>query len=733
MTGASATTGAPPSPRARVADGALALTVWIATVAVLFWPIVRDALRGVPRYFEWDVPEQYWPDLVRLCSVLDAGGAVPYWSSHDRGGYAYYADPQAAPYHPLHWAMCAVAGPSPSIHWATARVILGFFVTTVGAHVWLRRTGVGRATSRGRVVDAPLSHAASALGACVLGSAPFLRHNWELNLTFAIAWLPWMLAALDALIDRPDARRAALLALAVGLCAWSGSPPALWLSGTFCLAYGAARLGARAALEGPRALAPLLVPGVLALALAASLVAVVVVPGHLLSARSVQADHTFASIAAESLDASRLIALVSPQPGNHLFLGPVVWLGAGAALASRRSRGVALACLAMSALSVLLAMGEHGPLFRFFFDHVPGFARFRLPHRYEAWLGPCGALLAALGLDAALRRIASARPSLTGARTRWGLAGALVALHLALVTSTLDDERHTRAGALPCRGEDDPVRTLIAGSPDRVFDEFALGCRSGTRLGHRDLRGYQDPLMLHAFERVLSELAQHPALLRQYGVRHALVSPHFLHGWDHHYLPPPATLEALPGARVVLRDGEREVIDLGPPVPRAYFVAEDDVVHVGSREEALERVLSVAPAPIAILELGEDRGRSTEPRAAATGVLPLSVDDESEDSVRLSLDAAHGPGLVVLGDVHDAGWAADVDGDPAEVLRTNALVRGVLVPAGARTVTLRFRPADGRATRWLWALGLIVSAWLVVAPGHRRRRGPDDGVSPRRD
>jgi hypothetical protein len=725
--------GAPPRPsasrRALLVDRALAVAVWLATVTALFWPVVRDALRGIPRYFEWDVPEQYWPDLVRLCTTLDAGTGIPYWSPHDRGGYPYYADPQAAPYHPVNWAICAVAGPSPSIHWATARALLGFFATTAGAHVWLRRTTVGR--GRG---EPPLSHAAAALGACVLGSAPFLRHNWELNLTFAIAWLPWMLAALDALLERPDTRRAALLALAVGLCAWSGSPPALWLSCTLCLAYASARLVARAHAGGARALAPLLGPGLVAAALSASLCAVVVVPGLLLSARSVQSDHTFASIAAESLSADRLLALVSPQPGNHLFLGPVVWLGAGAALASRRTRLAALASLALSSIAVLLAMGEHGPLFRLAFDHVPGFATFRLPHRYEAWLGPCGALLAALGLDTALRRIETARPSLSPAALRWVLGIGLVALHLGLVTAQLDEERHTRAGVLPCRGPDDPVRALIASSSDRVFDEFALGCRSGTRLGHRDLRGYQDPLMLHAYERLLSRLAEHPGLLRQLGVRYALVSPHFLHGWDHHYLPPPAELEDLPGAQVIFRDGERAVIDLGEPVPRAYLVPEGAIVRVASREEALATIARAAPSAIAVLEAGamDDRDPPSEPTAAgepsttAPNVPTVAVRDESADVVSLSLPTPHEAGVVVLGDTYDVGWTAVVDGAPARVLRVNGLLRGVRVAAGARVVTLHHAPLDGRATRWLWALALVLTWWWIVAPGRSRQTGAHD-------
>jgi hypothetical protein len=331
--------------RARVVDLGLSALIWTGTLALLFWPLLEGALTGQPRFFDWDVPEQYWPDLVRLCDQLHGGG-VSLWNPHDRGGYPQYADPQAAPYLPLNWAICAAAGPSPSLHWATFRVTLGFLVTLVGGHLWLRRTDLGRDRD-----TPPLSQAASALGAAVLATAPFLRHNWELNLTLGVAWLPWILWATDRLLAAPSARTSSALALATGMCAWSGSPPALWLTATFATGYLALRLAPRLASSGDRlgpsvpawslrTLAPwLLLTG----ALAASLIAVVVVPGQALSARSVQADHTLASLTAESLELSQLTALVRPQPGNHLFLGPVVWLATGAALSARRTRGVALA------------------------------------------------------------------------------------------------------------------------------------------------------------------------------------------------------------------------------------------------------------------------------------------------------------------------------------------------------------------------------------------------------
>ena len=691
-------------------DRLLAALVWTGTLLVLFWPLARGAFTGEPRFFDWDVPEQYWPDLVRLCRDLHEGG-IPYWSPHDRGGYPYYADPQAAPFHPMHWAMCAAAGPDPSPHWATLRVVLGFLVSMVGAHVWLRRTDLGR-----DAVASPHSHAAAALGACVLTTAPFLRHNWELNLTFGIAWLPWILFGIDRLLAAPSARNASLLALAVAFSAWSGSPPALWLTGTFAAGYTVLRIAAKARDAGPaplRTLAPWLT---WSLVLSALLIAVVLIPGQALSARSVQADHTFESLTAESLDTAALIAWVRPQPGNHLFVGPVVWLAAGAALSARRTRPVALACLLTAALAVLLAMGEHTPVFRLFFDHVPGFDRFRLPHRYEAWLGPAAALATTLGADVMAKELVRARPSREGIAS-WSIAVALSFAHVALVTERLDPERHTRGGAIPCRDANDPLARFVHDHDDRVFDEFALGCRSGTRLGHRDFRGYQDPLMLHAYERVLSRLGERPGLLRQFGVRYALTSPHFLHGWDHHYLPRPEILAGLPHAHTVLRDGDRRVIDLGEPVPRAYVVPQVSVIEVETREEALERLAPLAPSPVAILETQSARD-SGEHEASATLPASVEVSDTDADTVVVSIDGASA-GVLVLNDVFDEGWTSEIDGVPAEVLRVNALVRGVRIDERTHEVVFRFRPTDGPLTRALWAVGWLLALLGLALPSRR--------------
>ena len=163
-------------------EAAIAIAIVGIATCVLFAPLFVGMLSGAPRFFEWDVPEQYWGDLVYLCRNVHEG-RFPLWNPYDRAGYPYYADPQASAYHPIAWGICAVAGPSPGLGWQEARVVLGFAIAGIGALLWLRRLGA--------------SWSAAQVGAVVIEAAPFMRHNWELNLTTAIAFLPWVLWALE--------------------------------------------------------------------------------------------------------------------------------------------------------------------------------------------------------------------------------------------------------------------------------------------------------------------------------------------------------------------------------------------------------------------------------------------------------------------------------------------------------------------------------------------------------
>lgn len=739
-------------------QAAVAVGVVIVATAWLFSPLVVGALIGEPRFFEWDVPEQYWPDLVYLCRSLHSG-ELPYWNPYDRAGYPYYADPQATIYHPLAWGICAVAGPAPGLGWQEARVVIGFLCAGIFGLLWLRRLGA--------------SWAAASLGAVLLQAAPFMRHNWELNLTSAIGFFPMVLWALERTLVERRLRDAALLALAEALLVWTGSPPAAWLAGSFTALYAAWRLVELGRGEGRAALARAGLLLALAAVLVIGLCAVVLAPGLTLSRYSVQAGRSYESIAEGALPLEELRALVWPRDGNHLYVG---WIALALAPLAfwRKERLPGRAVLAVGALiAVLLALGDHGPLFGAAFDVVPGVRMFRLPHRYEVWLGPCVAALAAGGLDALRERLGERTPpaaamvagvsfvlgvawlvfapglapvalalgtatviaaALARRPAAWSMAaGVLALLTLLDVSQRMPEDRHTRPRPAP-GGEDVVARVLpLAPGTDiawRYMDEFGISCRSGTRLGRRDLRGYQDPLLLAAYERVLAALREHPELAMQFNVRYALTGPHFIHGWDRHYLPPPAELRALPGAI----DRGEGVIEFERALPLAYFVPEASIERVVLREDALERTIAQAPAPIAILEgdrevapsapvVADREGASSE---RAPEVIALRVASYESDSLALVVDAAT-PGAVVINEAWYPGWVARVSGAEAPIVRANGLVRAVEVPAGRHRVELRFEPPDGAPLRWILAGSwLLVLALLVPWPPRRRMRDAPD-------
>ncbi len=82
------------------------------------------------------------------------------------------------------------------------------------------------------------------------------------------------------------------------------------------------------------------------------------------------------------------------------------------------------------------------------------------------------------------------------------------------------------------------------------------------------------------------------------------------------------------------------------------------------------------------------------------------------------------PGYLVLTDAYYPGWEAEVDGQPAPILRTDIYFRAVALEAGQHQVVFRYRPASvrlGLAISGAAVLAaLLASAGLVLA--HRRHR-----------
>lgn len=654
-------------PFRRWAPPAAAVLFFVALACVAFAPLFS---RGA--WFTWDAPDEYWPDLHFLCRSLH-DGHWPLWNPYDRGGYPFHADPQTGMYYPLNWGICALGGRDVGIQWAQWRVVAHFVVAGCGMTGFLRALGQ--------------RWGAAVLGGVTFMFAPYQRRMWEVNLSYTVAWLPALLWSVERLAARPGARAAATLALLAAVTASVGSPPSLYFTALTVGVYALVRCAPRRDAWGPLALA-----GVLAV----TMCAVMVIPTLGLSHLSVQQAKDFTSISAGAYPARGLGSLVWPEH-KLLYLGvPVIALALAGALSRRspltRAQRITFSALALFAL--LMMLGTATPLYRVMYEILPGVRAFRMPPRYSAVLGAAAAVLAAGGASVLPRAGISA----------W----VAIAAVLASVWPTLPPGRSVQTAPIPGgAGRHAALRSRLGDveSSWRVHDEFGLGLRAGTRFHFRDLRGYQDPLQLRRYSRVMNELGGHPHLLEQFNVRYLLRGPHFLHGTEHHFLPAGAE-------SAVARDLGDGVWETRAPLPAAYLVEHCEVLPTG--DAVMERLLAEAPTPVCLLEAEEGRAP-----VGAAGAPVVATDVRlTPDALTLRIDSPRG-GWVVVQESWYPGWVATVDGATVAIRRANYLMRAVQVPAGRHTVAMRYAPPRYRPLAVLALAALAASVALLF-----RRLGP---------
>ena len=79
-------------------------------------------------------------------------------------------------------------------------------------------------------------------------------------------------------------------------------------------------------------------------------------------------------------------------------------------------------------------------------------------------------------------------------------------------------------------------------------------------------------------------------------------------------------------------------------------------------------------------------------------------------------------GLVILADLWDAGWQAELDGSPIPIHRANVALRGLAVPRGHHEVVLTYRPVSVRRGWQCCLIGGTVTLLGSVFLALRRRR-----------
>jgi hypothetical protein len=122
----------------------------------------------------------------------------------------------------------------------------------------------------------------------------------------------------------------------------------------------------------------------------------------------------------------------------------------------------------------------------------------------------------------------------------------------------------------------------------------------------------------------------------------------------------------------------------------------------GTNFDAWKTVLVTAPLPSSPLAATNENAGTVEYKSYAPKHIVFAAN-------------ATNPSVLLLNDKYDPNWHVTVDGQPAELLRCNFIMRGVYLPAGQHTVVFQFTLPDWPLKVTLAAIGLgIFLAGLLV-------------------
>ncbi len=725
----------------------------LAGLALIF---LGDHLAPPPGQFlgGLDVVGQLIQGLGLLHSELSAG-RWPVWNPYLASGLPLWANPQLGLLYPPNWILLAV----PWELGISLMTAFHLFWISFGTYVWARTLGFVRA---GAVVGGLVMAYNGMLAVRAADGHP--------NFAASLAWLPWVLAALERSFGRRTARSALLAGVPLALCLLAGNPAG------GVLVAGLAAIWTAAEVVAPRApaaggLSRWLFPVrqlALAGAAAAALSAAQLLPTAELIGRSVRSSPSYEFASQYSLPLAHLITWLLPgffgEPVrlgywgefgyNEFMLYPgllTLWL-AGAALrfgnVDRRVRWWGL----IGVVGLLVALGPAGGLHPLLYGLLPPIRLVRSPARFGVYALFALATLAAWAVDHFWRHPAQRFGSLRSWALLLGVPGTLGVVAMLFYTlMPREDARAYHAGAalLGAGLFAGLAGALLLWRPRLsapVFGSLAAALMIadlwgfGVRQLHLTPRP-QDPVWqgtarllppaAEAPHRVLpwtlklevqnlgmevglaSTSAYDPLVLADYrafvdSVADPRATTFDLLNAEYLIIPPDdPQWKAEPSFTLLGQAGGYDVFQRTRALPRAW------VAPVARPVRDLAEALAIIHAP------------GFDPRAEAlvTGAnCPPGAGGAARvvrflaNQVVVETDAG---GVLVLSEVWYPGWSARVDGQPAALLRADGVLRGVCLAPGAHTVVFSFTPPLIALGLGVSAVTLLLAAVLAIWPAKR--------------
>jgi len=118
-------------------------------------------------------------------------------------------------------------------------------------------------------------------------------------------------------------------------------------------------------------------------------------------------------------------------------------------------------------------------------------------------------------------------------------------------------------------------------------------------------------------------------------------------------------------------------------------------------------------------------GETAQAGGGGQGITPAKIEQYSRRHITIQGNLPS-EGILLLNDQYDTKWRATVDGEPAELLRCNYVMRGVKVPVGQHTVEFVYQTEPLSLVLSLAGM-LGLTAWAVVdGLKNRKERVADD-------
>jgi hypothetical protein len=683
-----------------------ALSALWAAVFAFFWPLITPSSSARRWFGPGDFSLQFFP-WHRFAAQQLAAGRPALWDPYMFSGHPFQADIQTAVVYPLAALNEWLGGRGFSFLQLEWEAIVHFGLA--GAFAFLLVRLLTRSTLAGLLGGVTFAFSG------LLTSYP----SQQLPVLESTTWLPLEIYCLERganALKIPGSKfpnRAnlwfALAGAAFGLAVLAGHPQTVLYLAYIGAAYFLFRLPWRAWWRAAVAAAP-----------AVALPAVQLLPTLQLLGINNRGRLEY-SFAAGGLQLPDLAGIVLDQPngGRILYLGLVPLALALVAIVFVRNRQVVF-WTAVAIVAVLLSLGTHGPLFRLFFDYLPGWDLFRDQERAAVLFALAGSILSGYGLNF-VRGLPPLRPSPSSLLPPLLVLAAFGNLWWANRANNLTSlpPGYDALAALlrPAQADPDMFRVRIS--------EHSLGHNMGNVLSLQFVSG-DSPFELQPFKDWTEDQPGGNRVTEWQLLR--LTNSHYVLSSRELCQAPCRQadgLELLGSARVPggsrLLESQRGapapdttiyLYKVLFPLPRAFLLTQAQAVT--SERQAIDALNAPSfDAGQTLLLETPSLSHSAPPdpsaqlRTNVVGYAPGFVE------VRTSSDR---PAYLFVSEVFYPGWQATIDNRPAAVLRADGIFDALDIPPGDHHVVLQYVPAPfyiGAAVSGLTALALA-AAWASV-------------------